>query len=202
MTEDDARAWIAARWGDAAVAKLERFASLVRDEAGRQNLVAPSTLDTIWARHIVDSAQLLTLAPERGGAWIDVGTGAGFPGLVVAMLRPLPTVLVEPRARRAAFLSSVAEALDLPFVKVEPVKVEMLRSPVADIVSARAVAPTMTLLRGTKHLRTPSTTVLFPRGRGGLAELANLPREWQAMFHVEHSLTDPDSVILVANGVT
>lgn len=200
MTEDDARDWIAARWGNDAVDRLERLGAIVRDEAERQNLIAPSTLPHLWSRHLLDSAQLLPLAPVDSRPWLDIGTGAGFPGLVIAVLRRAPMTFVEPRARRAAFLAETAAALELDHVEVRASKVEDLGAMTFGVISARAVAPTGDLLRWVKPLRGRDTTLIFPRGRSGRAELENLSREWQKMFHVEQSLTDAESVILVANG--
>jgi 16S rRNA (guanine527-N7)-methyltransferase len=101
MTEEEARQWIRERFGDVGTTRMEALAGLVAAEAVNQNLVAPSTLASIWSRHIVDSAQLIGLANEVQGDWLDIGSGAGFPGLVVAALTNRAVFLVEPRRRRA-----------------------------------------------------------------------------------------------------
>ena len=95
MTEDEARAWIQERWDVSRETGLARFVDLLREEAGRQNLIAPSTLDHIWARHIVDSAQLIPAARAASGSWLDIGSGAGLPGLVLAILRDEPVELMN-----------------------------------------------------------------------------------------------------------
>ena len=84
MTEDDARSWVRARFGVSRETQLEHLLSLVRAENLQQNLIAPSTIDHLWTRHIVDSAQLLLLGSDVQGKWLDIGTGAGFPGLVIS----------------------------------------------------------------------------------------------------------------------
>ncbi len=204
MTEDDARHWVAARFGAAAVDRLDRLAALVVEENGRQNLIAPSTVADIWVRHLLDSAQLVPLAGivEERGLWIDVGTGGGFPGLVVALLRDGATLLVEPRRRRAAFLMHCVGLFGLgPRVTVSAARVEALAMP-ADIVSARAVAPVQKLLRAALGCAKEGTRWLLPRGRLLPDELPSLERHWRGVFHVEQSLTDPDSSIIVLDRVS
>ncbi|PZQ61957.1 MAG: 16S rRNA (guanine(527)-N(7))-methyltransferase RsmG [Sphingomonas taxi] len=201
MTEGDAKAWIAARYDADAIARLERFAAMVVQENERQNLISPATCAQIWVRHIVDSAQLLPLAASDARNWLDIGSGAGFPGMVIAALWPGSVALVEPRARRADFLRAVAAALGLTNVIVHHSRVEAVTGQF-DILSARAVAAVPALLDMTRHLRGPKTRMILPRGRNGATEMEQLPRTWRGMFHVEHSVTDPASVIIVADGVT
>ncbi|WP_288457045.1 16S rRNA (guanine(527)-N(7))-methyltransferase RsmG [uncultured Sphingomonas sp.] len=201
-TEDDARAWIAARHGDAAVDRLGRFAAIVVEEAARQNLISPSTIPHIWVRHLLDSAQLLTHADSVSGAWLDVGTGAGFPGTVIALLRQEPITLVEPRAKRAMFLSDSATALGLDHVTVVQSRVETMPASRFAIISARAVASLDDIGDMTRHVRDARTRYILPRGRSGRTDLETLRREWQGLFHVEQSLTDPESTIILGQGVT
>ena len=189
-----------ARFGPEAVDLLSRMADLVAAESERQNLVSRTTLASIWSRHIVDSAQLLDLAP-RQGVWLDVGTGGGFPGLVVAALRTDPIILCEPRRRRAEFLESTAAAMGLAHVVVEARKAATLRPMTVSVVSARAVAPIDTLLGDTRGVSDRTTTFVFPRGRSGADELSAAKRNWRGMFHVKPSVTDPASVIVVARDV-
>lgn len=114
MTEDEARDWATARFGAEAIGRLDHLAAIVTVESDQQNLIARSTLATIWSRHIVDSLQLAPLAPD-GGDWLDIGTGAGFPGLALAAVQPERRfVLVEPRRLRADFLRETAATLALP----------------------------------------------------------------------------------------
>ncbi|HVL78321.1 MAG TPA: RsmG family class I SAM-dependent methyltransferase, partial [Sphingomicrobium sp.] len=92
-------------------ARVELFVHLLREEAQRHNLVSRSTLDALWQRHILDSAQLVRFEPMAGASWVDIGSGAGLPGLVVALLVDGPVTLIEPRRLRAEFLTGAAEAL-------------------------------------------------------------------------------------------
>ena len=203
MTEDDARGWFAERYDAQRVDRVGRFLELVREESERQNLVAASTLPHLWFRHALDSGQLVALAEGRDGAWIDIGTGGGFPGMVVAVLRDAPMVLVEPRQKRATFLRDAADALGLANVTVEQKRVESVRCTApAAIVSARAVAALPALFAGADHLTSRETLWLLPKGRSAPSEVEALTGSWQGVFHVEHSLTDPDSLIVIARGIT
>jgi 16S rRNA (guanine527-N7)-methyltransferase len=199
MTEAEARDWVVARYGQSPATRIATFLDMVAAENARQNLVAPSTIPNLWVRHALDSAQLAPLGPT--GLWIDVGTGGGFPGVVIAMLRDDPVLLVEPRRKRAAFLEVCVEALRLTHVRVSPTKVDVITEP-ADVISARAVAPVENLLQMASGCAKETTRWLLPRGRSATADLADLRRSWRGMFHVEHSLTDPGSSILVLDGVS
>jgi 16S rRNA (guanine527-N7)-methyltransferase len=200
MTEDEARAWIEHRFDAQACARLERFLNLVIAENGRQNLVSPTTLDRIWSRHAADSTQLLELAPPGWNSWIDVGTGGGFPGMVAALLAPGRAVsLVEPRRKRADFLEACCTEFQLEHADVYACKIESVEV-TADVISARAVASTENLLRSAGHCAKSGTTWLLPRGRSGSDDIARLARLKKTMFHVEHSVTDAESTIIVATG--
>jgi 16S rRNA (guanine527-N7)-methyltransferase len=199
VTENDAKAWVRARFGDEALAKLQRLADLVIDESGRQNLISASTLPHLWSRHIVDSAQLL--AWDQPGRWLDIGTGAGFPGLVVAVLRG-EVVMAEPRRRRAEFLQSCLDTLGLGGnSQVQAVKAESLPGQSFAVISARAVAALPALIASASHCATPETIWLLPKGRNAADEVAEARRTWHGMFHVEHSITDPESLVVIAKGV-
>jgi 16S rRNA (guanine527-N7)-methyltransferase len=199
VTEEDAQQWIATRYGEQAQA-LDRLVQLVRAENDVQNLIAPSTVSQIWSRHIVDSAQLLAWGGPLG-LWIDIGTGGGFPGLVIAILRPEPTLLIEPRKRRAEFLLQAADQLGLgDHVSVMASKVEHVTDHAA-IISARAVAPVEKLLQAAQPCATTATRWLLPRGRIATDEIAQLKRRWTGVFHVEQSVTDPTSSILILDDV-
>lgn len=200
MTEEQARSWIEQRFGAAATDKVACIGELVRAESARQNLIAPSTLEHIWKRHLLDSAQLVPLAPGDARDWIDVGTGAGFPGLVVAALFDGSVTLVEPRAKRAAFLGEAAEALGLRAIVLQR-RVEVVPARTAHVISARAVASAAALFDMTTHLRDAATCYLLPRGQAGAGEVEPLRRDWSGVFHVEHSVTDSSSVIITAQGV-
>lgn len=201
--EEGARAWI----GDSFAptpdqwAKLERFVDMLVAENERQNLIAASTIPTIWVRHIADSAQLLSLDMSAGeGLWIDLGSGPGLPGLVVAILSARPMLLVESRKRRCDFLRAVVGELHLKHVEVAEAPLERVATRPALTISARAFAPLDKLLDLSARFSTESTQWLLPKGRNAVKELALLPQPWQRMFHVEQSRTDAESQILVGRG--
>ena len=199
MTEEEARAHVARIVGDDATRRIATFLDRVVSENAEQNLIAPSTIATIWLRHALDSIQLLPLAAGREGLWIDIGTGGGFPGLVIAIAWDGPVMLVEPRRRRAAFLTDAANAMGLTNVTVRQGKVESIEGERAGIISARAVASVENLLHAARHCGTPHTRWLLPRGKIDPADLAGL-RGGRTMFHVEQSITDERSAILVIDG--
>ena len=179
--------------------KLDAYAAMLREESGRQNLVAASTLDQLWDRHILDSAQLVRFEPHRGAAWADIGSGAGLPGIVIACLVDGPVTLVEPRRLRAEFLHKVAESLALN-ASIVSSKAERVEGRY-DVITARAVASLGALLRISQHLSTGKTVWALPKGRSAQSELVEAQRAWQGAFHVEQSVTDPESSIVVATGV-
>ena len=204
-SEAEARAWFAAR-GDLnplALARLEKLEAMLREENLRQNLVSAASLEEVWVRHLADSAQLLDFVPrETGGPWLDLGTGGGFPGLVVAACRPeMPIMLVESRAQRAAWLRLALATLDLRSASVVSMRLERRPSHPTSVISARAFAPLAQLIVLSARFSTPQTHWLLPKGRGGRQELEAMPKSVQEMFHVEQSITDPESVILVGKGV-
>ncbi|MBB6426380.1 16S rRNA (guanine(527)-N(7))-methyltransferase RsmG [Sphingopyxis sp. JAI128] len=203
MSEDEARAWIANELSPTAAqwARLEHFAQMLIAENARQNLIAASTIPTIWLRHIADSAQLLALDTREGrGLWIDLGSGPGLPGLVVAILSERPMLLVESRKRRCDFLRAVATELGLEHVEVGEAPLERVETRPAATISARAFAPLDKLIDLSARFSTESTHWLLPKGRNAVKELALLPEPWQRMFHVEQSRTSAESQILVGTG--
>ena len=204
VTEDEARAYVAGLTDSAGMARLETLAAMVLDENQRQNLIARATEPHIWQRHIADSAQVLqnvsreTLGANAGGPWLDLGSGPGFPGLVIAALCPnMPVVLVESRARRVEFLHRAVAAMDLPKCRVEGQRLERVEPFAARAISARAFAPLDRLLNLSAPFSTRATAYVLPKGRSAAQELEALKSSIRAMFHVKHSLTDPDAGIIV-----
>ncbi len=202
MTEDEAREWIRARFDVSRETLLAEFADAVRAEMPHQNLVSASSAEALWARHIVDSAQLVGLAGDAGkDRWIDIGTGAGFPGLVVAILTDWPMVLIEPRRKRAAFLDGVVTSLGLVHrVEVVCARAEQYQGTGA-VISARAVGPLSAVLAAAVHLSTTKTRWILPKGPRAAEEVALARQAWHGTFHVEQSITDPESLIITAKGV-
>ena len=181
------------------VDRLEGYVALLVEEAQVQNLVARSTLDDIWYRHIADAAQLIRFVPHENASWLDVGSGAGLPGVVLACMISGPVTLVEPRRLRAEFLHKVCARLGLE-ARVACMKVELVEGKF-DALTARAVAPLGKLLKMSHHLSTRNTVWVLPRGKNAPEELAGARRTWHGTFHVERSVTDVDSFIVVATGV-
>jgi 16S rRNA (guanine527-N7)-methyltransferase len=178
--------------------RLTRYAALIAEENKRQNLVSRSTVGSLWDRHIVDSAQLVRYG-DPAGAWLDIGSGAGLPGIVIACLVAGPVTLVEPRRLRAEFLERAAAELDLD-VTVNFSKVEAIRGRF-DSITARAVASGDTLLRLSAHLAHSGTRWILPKGKSAQSELAEVRRNWQCDARVEPSVTDPESAILLLDSV-
>jgi 16S rRNA (guanine527-N7)-methyltransferase len=178
--------------------KLEEFQELVRKWSPRINLVSQTDLKDMWQRHILDSAQLvaLTSTPER---WIDVGSGAGFPGIVVAILLrqqvSTPVTLVESDRRKSAFLMTVSRALDLD-LKVVCQRVENLQASDATTMSARALAPLERLVGYANSHLSSDGTALFPKGRKWKNELQEAKEKWSFDCDVVQSATDSTAAIL------
>ncbi|MEM1195051.1 MAG: 16S rRNA (guanine(527)-N(7))-methyltransferase RsmG [Pseudomonadota bacterium] len=201
--EETARQYLAQRADHEAVDRLERLHDLLIEENTRQNLISRSSQSAIWVRHFADSAQLLRFVPREtlagGGCWLDLGTGAGFPGLVIAVLRPDATVfLVEARPRRVEFLEKCVQALQLSRCSVLGERLERIEPFMAAVISARAFAPLEKLLRLSAPFSTTATRYLLPKGRSAEHELRGQKQSIRNKFHVEHSLTDRDAGIIVS----
>lgn len=202
MTENEARQWIVDRFGGSREAKLAAFVTLLIAESQHQNLVSKSSIGEIWARHIVDSAQLLMFADLASeGLWVDIGTGAGLPGIVIAILRDAPVMMVEPRRKRVDFLDRCIEELHITHATTWLAKVEAIEPRAAAFISARAVAALPALFAYAYHLSDQDTVWLLPKGQSAQSEVDEARKAWQGSFHVEQSITHPDSKIVVATGV-
>lgn len=199
-SEAAARSWLESlpEWDLAARDRLETLVALLGEENDRQNLVSAASLAEVWRRHIADSAQLLRHVPrETSSPWLDLGTGAGFPGLVIAALRPDCTVLmVESRSRRIEWLERARLALGLKRAQVIGARLEQVEAVEACVISARAFAPLARLLDLSARFSTNATVWLLPKGRSAQQELQQL-EGWRHMFHVEQSLTDPEAGVIV-----
>ena len=203
MTEAEARDWVRDHFGVSRETSAAAFAEMVIAENDRQNLISKASLSGIWARHVVDSAQLLTALPANApsGLWVDIGTGAGFPGLVIALLSERPVMLVEPRRRRAEFLETAIVALGLTDrVVVRCCRAQQLTEQ-ADVISARAVAALPDLLAAAAPITTRQTVWMLPKGINAREEVEAARRTWHGRFHVESSLTQPGSLIVIATDV-
>jgi len=179
--------------------RLEAYVKLLVVENERQNLVSRGTLEGLWNRHIIDSAQLIGFEPRPGSAWVDIGSGAGLPGVIVACLVEGPVMLVEPRRLRADFLQRVVSELGLP-AEVRQAKAERITGSF-DVITGRAVASLSRFLSMCDHLSTKKTVWVLPKGRSAQSELVEARRTWQGNFRVEPSVTDDDAKIVVATEV-
>lgn len=199
MNEEEARDWLAASVSRETFVRLEKFVSLLLAESQQQNLIASSTTATLWARHIVDSAQLLRFIDPRVRTLIDLGSGAGFPGLIIAALSDLHVTLVDSRKKRVAFLAEAVDLLGLkPRVALHCSRVERVPEEKFDAVSARAFAPLGDLLQIACRFAHRDTIWLLPKGRSAASELEAVGGSWQGAFRIEPSITDPEAAIIVA----
>ncbi|CFX09629.1 Ribosomal RNA small subunit methyltransferase G [Candidatus Filomicrobium marinum] len=187
---------------------LDLYANTLQHWQKTINLVAPSTLDSVWQRHFADSAQLLKLAPENVTSWVDLGSGAGFPGLVIAILihgkrgaeAGSVVRLIESDARKAAFLGEIARrtsvAVDIVPRRIELSSTQANFEPV-EVVTARALAPLERLLGLAYRFFNDGTIGLFPKGRDVEREIEAARKDWQFDVRLEQSLTDPEGRIAV-----
>ncbi len=181
--------------------QLKRFGDLVGRWSRRINLVSRANLDDMWERHILDSLQLEYLA-TKGTRWADLGSGAGFPGLVVSICRPeSDLILVEADQRKATFLRHVITELGLN-AKVVADRIESCEPLQADIVSARALATLPELVPCAVRHGHPSTIYVFPKGRRHREEIAATRQEWSFDVDVRPSKTENGAVILLMEHIS
>lgn len=178
---------------------LDALVDMTVAENSRQNLISASTIENIWSRHILDSAQLAAFAQGR---WIDLGSGPGFPGLVIAALTRQKMTLVESRSARVSFLRAAIDTMGLSAnVRVFGDRVERMQSETFDAICARAFAPLPRLLSLAYKFSTPETIWVMPKGRSAASELEQIRHSWQGDFRIEASITDPAAGIIVATNV-
>lgn len=186
--------------------RLDLYAELLERWSKVQDLVAPGTMPRLWQRHFADSAQLLALAPDAR-TWLDLGAGAGFPGLVIAILQAgcpgFRAHLVESNARKCAFLRDVARQTGAP-VDIHNVRIESLRfghnGGQFDVVTARALAPLVKLLGLALPFFSAGTIGLFPKGREWQSELAEARKAYELEARALQSQTDPEGRIIELKG--
>ena len=179
--------------------RLQRFAALLKEENERQNVIAPNSVGELWTRHILDGAQLMGLA-EREGRWLDIGSGPGLPGLVIAILGGRPMTLNEPRKLRAEFLRRAIADLGLGDVEIAECKAERLNGKF-DLITARAVARLDKLFGMACHLAHSETKWVLPKGESAQSELDEARATWQGSFRLVPSRTHPASAIVIAEHV-
>jgi 16S rRNA (guanine527-N7)-methyltransferase len=182
------------------LARLKAYAGLLANWSGRINLVAASTLADPWRRHFLDSAQLHPLVPAGANSLIDLGSGAGFPGLVLAIMGVPGVELVESDARKCAFLREAARVAAAP-VTISNVRIETVPARPVAVVTARACAPLDRLLSYSQWLIGPGTVCLFPKGAQAGQEMAIAQQGWEFDVASHPSRTDPRGVILCLSRV-
>jgi 16S rRNA (guanine527-N7)-methyltransferase len=189
------------------VSLFERYVELLNRWQAVKNLVGPATLGDVWTRHIADSAQLVALRPDAV-RWVDMGSGAGFPGLVIAAQlknRPGAQVhLIESNGRKCAFLRAVARDLELP-ATIHDARIEAVAETLVghvDVVTARALAPLVDLLRLGGKLLTSGAVGLFPKGQDVGDELTEASKYWRIEASTVASKTDPKARIVIVNSAS
>ncbi len=187
------------------IERLELYAALLVKWTPRINLVAKSTLVDLWTRHIEDSAQLFPLAPHPVTHWADLGSGGGFPGLVLAILgmerdSPHRTTLIESDARKSAFLRAVIREAGVN-ASVITDRIENVPPLAADVVSMRALADLSTLLSYIHRHIAPQGTALVLKGASWKKELREAQTRWNFEYRLATSKTEPGSVVLAITGV-
>ena len=186
------------------LARLDRFVELLLDTQSHTNLIGPATIAELWTRHIADSLQLLDLAPE-GKVWLDLGSGAGFPGVVIACAladQPGSAVhLVESTGKKVAFLQRVAETLALPAV-THHIRAESF-SPgfTPEVITARALAPLPKLFGYVAPLLKSGAKALLPKGQDVEAELTEAAKYWKIEADMVASRTNPAGRIVVVRAL-
>lgn len=177
--------------------KLDHFKALVIAANSIQNLVSPASIADFDSRHIADALQLAELG--KPGTWCDVGSGAGLPGIVIAILTAAPMTLIEPRKLRADFLRHAVAELGL-IAEVVELKAERVPAHF-DNITARAVADLTRLFGITEHLAQRGTRWILPKGRNAKKELADAQQSWQGSFTLVQSQTSDEAMIVIAEGV-
>ena len=185
--------------------RLKDYEKLLFKWNSKINLVSKSTLSDFWGRHILDSAQFFSLFGEKTGKWVDLGSGGGFPGLVVAILSdelgiPNRLSLVEADVRKSVFLKTVCRELGLK-VEVYNNRIEELPPISANIVSARALAPLKTLCLYAKNHLEKDGVAVFAKGENWKAELVEAQKKWIFSYEAVKSTLHEGSVVLVLRGI-
>ena len=184
------------------LAALDAYLGLLRHWQRAINLVGASTLADPWRRHILDSGQLKAHLPADARSLVDLGSGAGLPGLILAIMGVPEVHLVESDRRKAAFLRTCAMELGLAGVRIHAARIEAVAPFAADLVTARALAPLPRLLEHAAPFLAPTTRCLFLKGREAEAELTAVRESWTMRAALVPSLSAGDGRILLLDEVT
>jgi 16S rRNA (guanine527-N7)-methyltransferase len=179
------------------LARLKAYIGLLTDWNARHNLVSKASLDEVWQRHVLDSAQLAPLIPREAKTLADLGSGAGFPGLVLAVLlrERMAVTLFEATRKKADFLRAVVDRLGLA-VAVRNERIEETARATFDVLTARACAPLPELLEYAQHFAGPGTVCLFLKGQNVGVELTEVRKSWRMKVREHPSVTHPFGVVL------
>jgi 16S rRNA (guanine527-N7)-methyltransferase len=181
--------------------RLKAYVGLLGDWNSRHNLVSAGSLGDVWRRHILDSAQLVHFVPENARTLADLGSGAGFPGLVLAVLRgELKVTLFEATTKKCRFLEAAAARMELT-VAVRNERIEKAQRERFDVVTARACAPLSRLIPYAQHFAGKDTVCLFLKGQNVEAELTKAHNSWRMKVRRHQSVSDPSGTILDVRGL-
>ena len=175
--------------------RLQAYVALLTAWNRRINLVGPNTIGDVWRRHILDSAQLMPLLPEEARVVVDIGSGAGLPGLILSILGVPEVHLIESDQRKAAFLREAQRVTGAPVV-IHAQRAERVAPLAADVIVARAVASVDNLLLMVDKLQKPHTICLFLKGKGAEDELTRLPAALKTKTQILPSRSDPTGRIM------
>ncbi len=186
--------------------RLDLYAALLQKWSRAINLMGPTETDSLWERHIADSGQLVNHAPVSAASWLDLGTGAGLPGLVVATMlqqseRNTRFVLLDADKRKAAFLREASRQMSVP-VEVVAERAEDVKVQAFDVVSSRAYAPLPRLMRDAVPFVGETTTLLLHKGRSATTEIEAAKQQWSFDVNSHPSITDPEGAILQINNLS
>lgn len=186
--------------------RLNLLADLLVKWNSKINLVSPSTIEDLWTRHILDSAQIFGMVERNGGKWLDIGSGGGFPGLVIAILNmeaenPWDITMMESDIRKCTFLRTVLRETGAT-AKVVTARIEKADPQAADVVSARALADLSKLFEFTERHMLPTGQALFPKGVNWKKELQAAEKSWSFSSEVIKSETQEGAVILKVRDIT
>ncbi|HUC16893.1 MAG TPA: 16S rRNA (guanine(527)-N(7))-methyltransferase RsmG [Acetobacteraceae bacterium] len=177
------------------ISRLKTFAALLTIWNRRINLVSRRNLENLWPRHIADSLQLIPLMPENPSDAVDLGSGAGFPGLILSIATSVPFSLIESDHRKAAFLIEAARVTAAP-IRVHATRIQETRLPQARLVTARALAPLPDLLALAAPFLTQDGICLFPKGGSVGNELTEAAAQWHMRAERFQSRSDPSASLL------
>jgi 16S rRNA (guanine527-N7)-methyltransferase len=177
---------------------LNRYVALLLKWNQKINLIGPSTEKEIWERHIEDSLQLLPLIPKTATSIVDMGSGAGLPGIVIASVLPISITLVERDQRKCAFLAEAIRICELSHVTLLNIDVTNSQTKY-DVIMARALASIDILLGFSEPLVMENSICLFPKGKTYASEISDAKERWDFDYHLTPSITSDSTIIAINN---